>query len=137
MILLDTDILSLLMKGHEKITKRIAKEVDVAITIVTRAEILQDRFASLLKAADGKELLLAQSWLDENERFMQGLAVALFDNDAANAFDLLRQNKKLKKIGRADMLIAAIALARRSTLVTRNTRHFREISGLHTENWAD
>jgi tRNA(fMet)-specific endonuclease VapC len=43
----------------------------------------------------------------------------------------------LLEIGRADLLIASIALSRQATLVTRNLRHFRLIPGLRVENWAD
>lgn len=137
MILLDTDILSLLMNGHEKVVQHVERETAIAITIVTRIELLQGRFSSVLKAADGRQLLLAQTWLVENERFIEGLSIEVFDASAANQFDLLRQNKKLKKIGIADMLIASIALARRALLVTRNERHFRLVTGLRTANWAD
>jgi tRNA(fMet)-specific endonuclease VapC len=56
--------------------------------------------------------------------------VILLDTD-------IRQIKSSKGIGRADLLIASIALAHRATLVTRNLRHFRQISGLILENWAD
>lgn len=52
-------------------------------------------------------------------------------------FDRLRDNKSLRKIGRADLLIACIELAGQATLVTRNLRHFCMISGLHVLNWAD
>jgi tRNA(fMet)-specific endonuclease VapC len=45
--------------------------------------------------------------------------------------------EKLKKIGRADLLIAAIALANRAILVTRNLKDFRNVAGLPLENWAD
>jgi tRNA(fMet)-specific endonuclease VapC len=136
MILLDTDILSLLMNGHEKVLRRVEQETDIAITIVTRIEMLQGRFASVLKAADSRQLLLAQTWLIENERFIEGISIEVFDASAAIQFDLLRQNKKFKKIGIADMLIASIALARRAVLVTRNERHFRLVTGLRTENRA-
>ena len=60
-----------------------------------------------------------------------------FDSGAAVEFNRLRQNKKLKKIGRADLLIAAIALGRRATLVSRNLRDFQQVPGLRVENWAD
>jgi tRNA(fMet)-specific endonuclease VapC len=55
----------------------------------------------------------------------------------AAEFDRLRENKKLKKIGRADLLIACIALANRATLVSRNLKHFGQVPGLQAENWAD
>jgi tRNA(fMet)-specific endonuclease VapC len=35
------------------------------------------------------------------------------------------------------LLIASITLAQRATLVSRDLRHFRQISGLTLENWAD
>ncbi len=55
MYLLDTDILSLLHAGRERVGRR-AQQVDpaeVATTIVTKIEILRARFDHLLKAADG------------------------------------------------------------------------------------
>ncbi len=45
--------------------------------------------------------------------------------------------RKLRAIGRADLLIAAVALAHRSTMVTRNLRHFQQVPGLQVENWVD
>jgi tRNA(fMet)-specific endonuclease VapC len=56
---------------------------------------------------------------------------------AAAEFDVLRQNKKLKKIGRGDLLIAALTLANRATLVTRNRKDFGQVPGLKVEDWAD
>jgi predicted nucleic acid-binding protein len=47
-------------------------------------------------------------------------------------FDRHRQIGKLKKTGRADLLIGCIVLAHRATLVTRNFDH-----GLKIENWVD
>jgi tRNA(fMet)-specific endonuclease VapC len=43
----------------------------------------------------------------------------------------------LNKVGRADLLIASIALANRATLVTRNRRHFEKVPGLMVVNWVD
>jgi tRNA(fMet)-specific endonuclease VapC len=137
MTLLDTDVLSLLMAGNERLAQRVHEAGDVAITIISRIEVLQGRFASILKAADGAKLLEAQDWLGRNEAFIQDLEVVPFDATATGEFDRLRQDKKLKKIGRADLLIACIALAHGATLVTRNLRHFRQVPGLKLENWAD
>ncbi len=66
MILLDTDSLTLLMKGNSKIVSRVSSLAEpIAITIITRIEILQGRFASVMKAEDGTRLLLAQHWLEQ------------------------------------------------------------------------
>ena len=138
MILLDTDTLSLLMHGHERLVQRVARQTEtMAITLVTRIEILQGRFASLLKAADGERLLLAQHWLEENEASLSRVTCVPFDQSAATAFDRLRDKTSLRKIGRADLLIASIALSRQAILVTRNRKHFERIPELRVENWAD
>ena len=138
MILLDTHTLSLLMHGHKRLVQRVARQTEsMAITLVTRIEILQGRFASLLKAADGARLLVAQHWLEENEAYLSRVACVPFDQSAAAAFDRLRDKTLLRKIGRADLLIASIALSRQATLVTRNRKHFERIPGLRVENWAD
>lgn len=138
MILLDTDILTLLLAGYERVRQRVADADDeIAITIVARIEVLRGRFDALLKAADGAQLRQAMVRLEQSERDLEGLLIVPFDEAAAIEFDNLRRNKKLKKIGQADILIASIALAHRAILVTRNLRHFRQVPGLHVENWAD
>src|SRR5262249_42192395 len=100
-------------------------------------EILQGRFASIIKAANGEQLLQAQHWLARNEQSMRGLQIVSFDQAAANEFDRLQQDRRLRRIGRKDLLIASITLAHRATLVTRNLRDFRQVPGLQVENWAD
>jgi tRNA(fMet)-specific endonuclease VapC len=45
--------------------------------------------------------------------------------------------RRLRRIGRADLLIASISLAHRATLVTRNVRHFQQIPRLIVTNWVD
>jgi tRNA(fMet)-specific endonuclease VapC len=138
MIILDTDTFSLLASGHPRVRARFAKaEEEVTITLVTRIEALEGRFAYILRAADGAALLRAQEWLQRTEADLAPFPPLPFTNAAIVEFDRLRENKKLKKIGRADLLIASIALAQRATLVTRNLRDFRLVPGLRLENWAD
>ncbi len=138
MILLDTDILSLHFASHPRVTARIeAMEGERATTVISRIEVLQGRLDSVVKAADGTEVLLAQERLASAEEALAKFRIVPFDAAAAATFDGLRQNKKLKKIGLADLLIASIALAHRAILVTRNLRHFRQVPDLRLENWAD
>ncbi len=138
MILLDTDTLSLYLAGHPQVRARLsAAENAFHTTIITWIEILRGRWEFLLKAADGEQLQRAQQWLTWTLRELESFTVVPIDAAAAAEFDRLRQVKKLKKIGRADLLIAAIALANRATLVTRNRRHFRLVPSLQLENWAD
>ncbi len=138
MTLLDTDTLTLLMMGHVKVQQRLdAAENDIAISIVTRLELLRGRFDSVLKAANGAKLQVAQHRLDEAEEKLQDVPIVSIETASAREFDRLREQKSLRKIGRADLLIASIALAHKATLVTRNLRHFRLIPGLRVVNWAD
>ena len=138
MTLLDTDTLTLLLMGHRKVQQRLdAAEDDVVISIVTRIEVLRGRFDSVLKAANGAELQLAQLRLDDAELRLAVVPVISFESAAAREFDRLRENKSLRKIGRNDLLIASITLAQKAILVTRNLRHFRLVPGLQVVNWAD
>ena len=140
MILLDTDMVSLFHAGHPRVTQRIEQVRPpelVGTTVITRAEILQARFDFLLKAADGQQWQRAQRWLSESESLLADLPVTSVDVAAALEFDRLRQLKNMRKVGRADLLIASIALSRQATLVTRNLRHFQLVPGLRVENWAD
>lgn len=138
MYVLDTDILSLLVRGQERVARRTrAADDEVVLTVISMIETLQGRFAAVLKAEDGEQLLLAQRRLVESERDLEAITVLPVNAGAAAEFDRLRRDRKLRKIGRADLLIAAIVLANRGTLVTRNVKDFRQVPGLRVENWAD
>lgn len=139
MHILDTDILTHLYAGHPRVINRLQNLEDspVCITIITKIELLQGRFAFLLKAANGNELKRAQQWLHRTEELLSQIVVIPFDEAALTQFDRLRSSTKLGKIGHADKLIASIALANRATIVTRNIRHFRQIPNLNVVNWID
>jgi tRNA(fMet)-specific endonuclease VapC len=139
MYLLDTDILTHLQTGHPKVVDRFQKlaEDQVASTVITAIEILRGRFDFVLKAATGADLLRAQYWLDKTDEFLAQFIVVPINQATCEYFDQLRAVPAYRKIGRADLLIASTALASHATLVTRNTKHFRQISSLKIENWID
>lgn len=60
----------------------------------------------------------------------------MLDEAAAGQIGALRVNKKLNKMGRGDVLQAAIALANGATPVTRNTKDYAGAPNLKLENWA-
>ncbi len=139
MHLLDTDTLIHLDAGHSRVVERARSlpESEIGTTLITRIELLRARFEFLLKASDGQQLLRAQARLQRSERLLHGLLIASFNEAAATWFDRLRGNKRLKRIGRADLLIASITLAHRAVLVTRNQRHFEQVPNLELVNWVD
>ena len=139
MYILDTDILSLLHAGDARLEKHKNQfdPAEVVTTIITRIEILRGRFDFILKAADGNALLRAIAWMAKSEALLNKIAMLSVNERAADEFERLRQNSKLKKIGRADLLIACIALANNATLVSRNLKHFKMVPGLKTSNWLN
>lgn len=139
MHLLDTETLTHLYAGKSNVVERLrtVDDPEVGITIITKIEVLRGRIDYLLKAETGVDLLKAQELLSRTEELLSQLPIIPISRAATGQFDLLRSIPKLRKIGRADLLIASIALANRATLVTRNLRHFRQIPGILIVNWVD
>jgi len=139
MHLLDTDTLTHLHAGNPNVIERLraVEDPEVGITIITKAEVLRGRIDYLLKAETRTNLLKAQELLFRTEELLQKLLIIPISQSAADEFERLRAVSKLRKIGQADLLIASISLANRATLVTRNTRHFKQIPGVRVVNWVD
>ena len=138
MIVLDTDIVTLLSYGKTpSLQQRItATAEELAVTIITRMEILQGRFASIRNAADQVELRVAMDRFLASELLLNSF-MRLDLNDAARKyFEQLRKAKRTKNMRRGDMLIACIALAHKALLVTRNEKDYKNVPGLNVENWA-
>ena|SRR6266511_3373835 len=138
MFVLDTDTVTLLEHGHERVGERLRLATEEVVTTeITRIEILQGRFASVLKAEDGEQLLRARQRLEQSETRLRSVRILPVDDAAAAEFDRLLGVKGIRRIGRADLLIASICLANDATLVTRNLKDFQKVPGLQIENWRD
>lgn len=135
MYLLDTDILSNLMKRVPS-TKLIAKLASVPIEqqftssitlgeLVYGAHRLGPRAAVLLERLD--------------KTLLPNLSVLPFDVAAARCYGQVRAELERRgtPVGDADLRIAAIALTHSLTVVTGNVRHFQRIPGLPVENWLE
>jgi tRNA(fMet)-specific endonuclease VapC len=74
------------------------------------------------------------------EAVVRGAQTVLpFDTVAARRFGELKAEleRRGEPLAEPDLRIAAIAVSRGLTLVTRNVRHFRRVPGLSVENWID
>lgn len=138
--LLDTDALTLAHMGNRGLPARIAAARaaghEVAVSVVTRAEVLRGRFDAVLKAADGDSVRRMLERLLASESFLATFRLLTFDAEAADRFDQLRTDKAARKTDHNDLLQACVALANGATLVTRNTKDYAAVSNLKLENWA-
>ena len=140
MIIFDTDTVTLFSHGNQKIQSRIAsldEGEQLAVTLITRMEILRGRFDSILKAADESQLNTALERFEASEEMLRDFVLARADGTAAKHFQRLLKQKKPPIMKRPELLIACIALAQQTLLVTRNVKDYKDVTGLRLENWAD
>lgn len=139
MHILDTDTLTHLQKGNDRVRAALARTSDFefAITIVTKVEILRGRIDFLLKASDGSQLLRAQRYLLESESLLEQIPLVIFDDLAIAKFEELNSSAQFRRVGRSDLLIACLCITNRAVLVTRNVKHFRVFPNLEVVNWID
>jgi len=129
-VLIDTDILSAIMRSNASVLLNARKYLSVhgkfTISIITRYEILRG-----LKAKQ------AHRQLAVFERFCERCSILPITDDvivrAADIYAILKQKGML--ISDADILIAASALINGFGVVTNNEEHFKRIPLLRVENW--
>ena len=139
MYILDTNVLTALHPGNPKIMNVIPKinNARIAITVVTKVEMLRGRIDFLLKADHGESLRRAQDLLLVTEERLNEIEILPFDNGAIAQFERLITQPAMRKAGRADLLIASIVLSQKATLVRRNLKDFQRFPNLDVVNWLD
>ncbi|NIM11318.1 MAG: PIN domain-containing protein [Candidatus Aminicenantes bacterium] len=82
---------------------------------------------------DRKEQILSAF----EEKVFPNVNVLPFDEKSAKIFGQLKAKLEKKGTGcsEPDLRIASIAIQHKLTLITGNTKHFKNIPGLKTENW--
>jgi tRNA(fMet)-specific endonuclease VapC len=127
--LLDTNVCIGILKGNQAVVSRLARlsPVDIKICSVVKAELYYGAKASQQIAANLATL----------ERFFEPFDSLPFDDASAQLYGQLRADLKRtgQPIGPNDMMIAAIALTHRLTVVTHNTGEFGRVPGLRLEDW--
>lgn len=140
MLVLDTDLLTLMLRGREgaadRLRTRLAAEdpKDVVTTVVTYEEQMRGWMAYASKAKGIAELVRAYQRLESNLEDFKRVRLLSFSEAAAVAFQRLR--KLGLRIGTMDLRIAAIALTNDATVLTRNLRDFQKVPGLKVEDWS-
>jgi tRNA(fMet)-specific endonuclease VapC len=140
LLILDTDHVSLVLRGHPKVVEHL-KQVSVqpSTTIITVQEIFNGWMGELNQPnAKSTTTLDRYHQLYLAMALLKRLPILEFDAPAFNIYEnLLLQNLNLcKKRLQKDMRIAAIALSLEATVVTRNRRDFEQVPGLNIEDWT-
>jgi tRNA(fMet)-specific endonuclease VapC len=128
--LLDTNVCIRYLNGRApKLRDRIdsTTEADIAVCSVVKAELF---FGAAMSTEPAKTLA-------NQKRFLSRFQSLVFDDRCGEVYGEIRAEltRKGKPVGPNDMLIASIAKANGSTLVTHNVTEFSRINGLQTEDW--
>jgi len=139
-IILDTDIFDHLIREkaevllHREAAMKADPDVKIVLTMVTWCEAIRGRIDHFLKAEDAIGIQRAGDLLRRTLLQLDQFEVLLFDLEAVKKFGELQAKKKKPK-GRADMLIACIALATGAVLATGNVKDYSMVAGLKIEDW--
>ena len=129
--LVDTDILSYYMRGHQAVVSRSQEYLKefgcFNVSSLTVFEILKGLRKKGLKE---KEEVFQNEILKHN---VIALDYGIMDK-AASLLTTLEQ--KGTPIAHADLFIASTAIVHELILVTNNTPHFSRVEGLMIENWV-
>ncbi len=141
MYILDTDLISLLESVStspeaQRLRFRLArlKPEDHITTIITFEEQVRGWTAYLAQKRTLAQQVGAYRRLKNVLNRYLKLTVLEFDEAAAEEFERLQKTRI--RIGTMDLKIAAIALAHHATLLTRNSKDFSKVPGLHIEDWS-
>ena len=129
--MLDTNICIYLIKQKPpKVLKHFKSHSigDIGISSITLAEL---RYG----VSKSRHVERNRQALDE---FILPLEIEDFNEKAAAEYGTIRANleKAGKPIGSMDMLIGAHALSHGATLVTNNTKEFKQITSLKAVDWS-
>jgi tRNA(fMet)-specific endonuclease VapC len=129
--MLDTDTCSYIMRrSPDAVIKRLAKVPvsDVCVSVISKSELVFGVEVSPKRRQD--EAALAS--------FLCYVEVLDFPGEAALHYAKIRAELKARgtMIGANDLFIAAHARSLGLTLITNNTREFKQVRGLSIDNWT-
>jgi len=128
MYLLDTNTCIALLKENSQVIASFNAHADECyISTINVAELYKGVYCSQRKEQN----------LVSIELFLKDMPIISFDVLAAEEFGKIQAELRQigKPTGELDAIIVAVARSRHDRLVTNNTKHFINISGLDLENW--
>jgi tRNA(fMet)-specific endonuclease VapC len=127
--MLDTDTCSYIIKKNPESVERAFwehRDDRICISSITYAEL---KYGALRSGSTKLPALI--------DRFMNYVGIVNFDDAAGCEYARIRYTLETEGIplATADLMIASCAKANEAVLVSNNTKHFKRIPGLKTENW--
>lgn len=137
-LILDTDHVSLVLRGDERLQAQVTRHPEACTTVITIQEIFNGWIARLNQAKPSDDFVELYTRLTYCIEYLKKTEILNFDQDADRCFRwLLQQNPPLRKARlQRDMRIAAISLSQNATVVTRNQRDFGQVPGLKLVDWS-
>jgi tRNA(fMet)-specific endonuclease VapC len=134
MYLLDTNILSYLVKGDQQIVSKLSS-IDEELLHTCTPVICEIYFG--LENHPNREI--ATKYQVIYNGLFDDLKVYNLDRDASLVFGRIKMALKKKGliVGELDLLIAAIAISNNLILVSRNIKDFENIPDLTLESWTE
>lgn len=128
MKVLDTDTCIAILRGHETVIERRAQTVDEVVTTWTTAAELRNGAAKSVAPEKNHALVT---------KFLATLPVLGLDAASAQIFGEAKAllERRGQRLADADLFIAAIAAAKRATVVTGHTKHYARVPGVTLEDW--
>ncbi|WP_337926254.1 type II toxin-antitoxin system tRNA(fMet)-specific endonuclease VapC [Bathymodiolus thermophilus thioautotrophic gill symbiont] len=129
--MLDTNIISYLIKSHDEMLVRkfeVVSQYD--LVVISSISVAELRYSVKKKQSKNLETVV--------NNFLHPLEQKDFDESSAIIYGDIRVDleKRGRVIGALDMLIAAHAKSLGATIVTNNTKEFDRVVGLKVENWV-
>jgi tRNA(fMet)-specific endonuclease VapC len=137
--ILDTDHISLFLGNYSSVRDRVLKtKADCSITIISVQEIFNGWVGQLNRVENEAYKIEIYQRLNLTTQFIQIMPVLNYEQAASVQYQQLIQANPLlsKRRLEKDMRIAAIALAHKATIVTRNKRDFEQVPNLTIEDWS-
>jgi len=139
-IILDTDVLTIVQRADGQAYVRLVRRLDaaddeVAVSIVSFEEQVRGWLAFIAGARSSNQQINAYARLHALIEDFTTRPILDFDQSSALELEKLKASKV--RVGTMDLKIAAIAIVHDALLISRNLSDFRKAPGLHVEDWTD
>jgi tRNA(fMet)-specific endonuclease VapC len=133
---LDTDIVTLLRRGHARVCQNVASHpaTELAVTILTIEEQLSGWYRLLRTAKQPPQVVRAYQELADAVQFFGSWQILPYSVAAIARYDRLQALRL--KVRKTDLRIAAATLEQSAILATRNRRDFQRVPNLIIEDWS-